>query len=179
MTDFGASGSLPTLLQNTLRLRGTALSAVGRPGMENLDATRKKERKKEAGKIYVLIHICGHGHFLNAFNTLTVKRKAHRGNFKSESERIKVHCNNRLVCDFIQTIKRLCICCNVMTGFITRHFKMSFCMNFDLSLNVLFQNQPYFLQKISTNQAMKTKHYFSFRKDLYICLFVNVFQRAG
>lgn len=140
---------------------------------------KKEGEKKEAGKIYVLIHICGHGHFLNAFNTLTVKRKAHRGNFKSESERIKVHCNSRLVCDFIQTIKRLCICCNTMTGFITRHFKMSFCMNFDLSLNVLFQNQPYFLQKISTNQAMKTKHYFSFRKDLYICLFVNVFQRAG
>lgn len=63
MPDFGASGSLPTLLQNTLRLRGTALSAVGRPGMENLDATRKTEGKKEAGKIYVLIHICGREHF--------------------------------------------------------------------------------------------------------------------
>lgn len=73
MPDFGASGSLPTLLQNTLRLRGTALSAVGRPGTENLDATRKTEGKKEAAEIYVLIHICGREHFLNAFNTLTVK----------------------------------------------------------------------------------------------------------
>ena len=72
MPDFGASGSLPTLLQNTLRLRGTALSAVGRPGMENLDATRKAEGEKEAGEIYVLIHICGHERFLNAFNTLIV-----------------------------------------------------------------------------------------------------------
>lgn len=43
MPDFGASGSLPVSLQNTLRLLGTALSAVGRPGMENLDATRKAE----------------------------------------------------------------------------------------------------------------------------------------
>lgn len=44
---FGASGSLPTSLQNTLRLQGTALSAVGRPGMENLDATRKTEGGKK------------------------------------------------------------------------------------------------------------------------------------
>lgn len=40
--------------------------------MENLDATRKAEGEKEAGKIYVLIHICGREHFLNAFNTLIV-----------------------------------------------------------------------------------------------------------
>lgn len=50
---FGASGSLPASLQNTLRLLGTALSAVGRPGMENLDATRKTEggkKKKKRGR---------------------------------------------------------------------------------------------------------------------------------
>lgn len=47
MPDFGATGSLPTLLQNTLWLRGTALSAVGRPGTENLDATRKTEGEKK------------------------------------------------------------------------------------------------------------------------------------
>lgn len=44
---------------------------------------------------------------------------------------------------------------------------MSFCMNFDLSLNVLFQNQPYFLQKISTNQAMKKNITFHLEK-IYI-----------
>lgn len=47
MPDFGASSALPTSLQNTLRLQGTALSAVGRPGMENLDATRKTEGGKK------------------------------------------------------------------------------------------------------------------------------------
>lgn len=80
---FGASGFLPTLLQNTLRLRGTALSAVGRPGrMENLEATRKTEggKKKEAGKIYVLTHICGCERFLNASNTLTPKGRVLREN---------------------------------------------------------------------------------------------------
>lgn len=52
MPDFGASSSLPASLQNTLRLLGTALSAVGRPGMENLDATRKTEggKKKKRGQ---------------------------------------------------------------------------------------------------------------------------------
>lgn len=69
MPDFGASGSLPTSLQNTLRLQGTALSAVGRPGMENLDPTRKTGRKKEAGEIYVPVPVCGGVSFLNAFNT--------------------------------------------------------------------------------------------------------------
>lgn len=83
MPDFGATGSLPTLLQNTLRLRGTALSAVGRPGMENLDATRKTEgEKKEAGKIYVLIHICGSEQFLDAFSTLHCTGKSSRNNFQ-------------------------------------------------------------------------------------------------
>lgn len=82
MPDFGATGSLPTLLQNTLRLRGTALSAVGRPGMENLDATRKTEGKKEAGKMYVLIHICGSEHFLDAFNTLHCTGKSSQNNFQ-------------------------------------------------------------------------------------------------
>lgn len=43
MPDFGASSSLPASLQNTLWLLGTALSAVGRPGMENSEATRKTE----------------------------------------------------------------------------------------------------------------------------------------
>lgn len=70
--------------------------------MENLDATRKTEGKKEAGKIYVLIHICGREHFLNVFNTLTVQGSVLRENFKSESER--KNCTATAVCDSIQTI---------------------------------------------------------------------------
>lgn len=34
LPDLEASGSLPTLVKNTLWLRGKALSAVGRPDME-------------------------------------------------------------------------------------------------------------------------------------------------
>lgn len=92
MPDFGASGSAPTLLQNTLRLQGTALSAVGRPGMENFDTTRKQWRKggkKEAGEIYVLIHFCGMSSFLmvltrSAWTGMSLQRKPIlKGNAKS------------------------------------------------------------------------------------------------
>lgn len=71
MPDFGATGSLPTLLQNTLWLRGTALSAVGRPGTENLDATRKTEgKKKRPAKFMCSFPFAVVSLFLNAFNTL-------------------------------------------------------------------------------------------------------------
>ena len=52
--------------------------------MENLDATRKTEggEKKEAGEIYVLIHICGRERFLNVFNTLTVRLSERISNLK-------------------------------------------------------------------------------------------------
>lgn len=73
--------------------------------MENLDTTRKTEGKKESGKIYVLIHICGSEHFLNAFNTLIVQGRALRQIFKSESERKS--CSVTVVCDSIQTIAGL------------------------------------------------------------------------
>lgn len=70
--------------------------------MENLDATRKTERgkkKKEPGKIYVLIHICGREHFLNAFNTLTVTGKKKSSEENSDlkvKEKKKVQCNTSL-----------------------------------------------------------------------------------
>ena len=122
MPDFGATGSLPTSLQNTLWLRGTALSAVGRPGMENLDATRKKKgEKKGAGKIYVPIHICGSEHFLNAFNTLTEPGRALRQILKSESERKKQESNSSLR---LRPNNRI-ICCTAMTSYTTRSLKLS------------------------------------------------------
>lgn len=78
--DFGVAGSLPTLLQNTLRLQGTALSAVGRPGMENLNTTKKRGERMGGGacEIYVLIQFCGSEHFPNAFNTLSVSEGSNR-----------------------------------------------------------------------------------------------------
>lgn len=77
---FRSAGSRPTSLQNTLRLRGTALSAVGRPGTENLDKKQERGRGGRAGfmrpftfaaMIFFLL--------LNAFNTLlSAGERAHR-----------------------------------------------------------------------------------------------------
>lgn len=115
---FRSPGSRPTSLQNTLRLRGTALSAVGRPGTENLDKKQERGRGGRAGfmrpftfaaMIFFLL--------LNAFNTLlSAGERAHRQFFfgfvfyKSESEREgEAAASHRTLCDC--NVALLMACC--------------------------------------------------------------------
>lgn len=75
---------------------------------------RRNKKDGEAVEIYVLIHICGRELFLNAFNTLTVKKVPGKKCFKSESEREKLQCNS------LFPNKTRIICCNVMISCTTR-----------------------------------------------------------
>lgn len=139
--------------------------------MENLDATRKTEgEKKEAGKIYVLIHICGSEHFLDAFSTLHCTGKSSRNNFQIWKWKKKLHCNGSLR---LYPNNSGITCCAVMTSYTTRSstlscwLKMYFCTEY---VTVVFSE----ISDSSKCEAEES-HDFQFRDDLYSSLSVKVF----
>lgn len=124
MPDFGATGSLPTLLQNTLRLRGTALSAVGRPGTENLDATRKTEGgKKRPAKFMCSFPFAVVSLFLMLLTHLTVQGQSSPDEiFQIWKWKKKLHCNGSL---WLYLDKSGITCCAVMTSYTARSLRLS------------------------------------------------------
>lgn len=134
----------------------------------------KKDRggKKEAGKIYVLIPVCGSEPFLNAFNTLNCTGQSSPDEiFQIWKWKKKLHCNGSL---WLYLHKSGITCCTVMTSYTARSLRLS-CW-----ITVFFRAGYHDWQRLRRNHGLwkhKAPNHMTFhsKNDLYSSLSVNVF----